>query len=120
MEGVRDEVVAQHDRRLVVVQPIDRLAPASVVRFVEDIVMHQSGHVDHLEHRREPLQVFRFEDPEVTLGRRQSGYERERRAEHLAAIPAHMPAQGFNGRKLARQLPLKNRGDLFKRRHQGL
>ena len=58
MEGVRDEVVAQHHRRLVVIQPIDRLAASSLVRFVKDVVMNQRGHVDHLEHRREPPQVI--------------------------------------------------------------
>src|SRR5690606_11357866 len=46
---VGNQVVAQHHGRLVAAEAVDGSAAAAEVGLVEDVVVDQRGHVDHLD-----------------------------------------------------------------------
>ncbi len=59
MKRMREEIVAQEHGRLVAPLGVDRRCMPADHRFVEHVVVHERGGVNHLDHRREHGVVLR-------------------------------------------------------------
>jgi hypothetical protein len=94
---VADEVVAEHHRRLVAAEVVDRGALAPQLRLVEHVVVDERGHVDHLDDGGE-RDVGVGEPPA-----RAAAQQQQQRAEHLAAEAADVLHQHVDARQVARQ-----------------
>jgi hypothetical protein len=113
MEGVRDQVVAEHHGHLVAAQAVHGEALAAHLRVVEHVVVHERRHVDHLAGGR---------DHHVPLPDRPEGLpaqEHHRRPEHLATVALDVPAERVHRRHVARELPLEQPADLVEEAREG-
>ena len=80
---------------------IDSAALAAHFRFIKHIVMHQRGHVNHFTGGSNDHVSL------THVAERLPGQEHHGWAQHLAAVPLHVPTQRVHRRKVARQLSLK-------------
>ena len=80
---------------------IDSAALAAHFRFIKHIVMHQRGHVNHFTGGSNDHVSL------THVAERLPGQEHHGWAQHLAAVPLHVPTQRVHRRKVARQLPLE-------------
>lgn len=53
MIAVADEIIAQHHGRLVAAKVVDRRAVAAQLGLVQDVIVDERRHVDHLHHCRQ-------------------------------------------------------------------
>ena len=96
-----DEIIAQQHGGLVAAKVIDGSALAAQLGFIEDIIVHQRGHVDHLDDGG---------NDGVSLRELAAGFacqEHEGRAEHLASESADMLDKRIDASKIGFQLDME-------------
>ena len=103
MKRVREQIVAQQNGRLVAPFGVDRGGVPANHRFVEDVVVHQRGRVDHLDHGRQHGMILR--ERAASSPRKQH----ERRPKPLALKIGTVVHQVLHKRESAAELLLKDR-----------
>ena len=107
MESVADEVVAEQNGRLVAGPPADGGVATADVGFVQDVVVHECGHVHQLDHGRQRMVLLR------DLPARPGGQQQQPRAKHLAPILPDVRAEFVDHGQVGEQLVVENLADFL-------
>ncbi len=114
MEGVGDEVIAEHYCRFVAPEVADGGSPAADLGFIEHIIVNEGGHVYELDDGGDDAVLLgEAAGGWVAVGGSEAGEEHERGAEHFAAIALDVDAKAVDGREIAGELAVEDDRDLF-------
>ncbi len=112
VERRRDEVIAEDDGCFVAPELVDGQTPAACIGAIEDIIVDEGGHVDHLGDGCQGDVVRGQLELIGVFGGGESAEEDEGRAEHLAAVAFDVSAQVGDRREFAGELGIEPAFDL--------